>query len=166
MNPEYLREKTNLDDFFNPWIIVIGCLNDKSGKTLEEIYKPFNCPISYVSLREAEIQKYIHNIFNACKISFFNEMRMICDEINVDADKVFELVVKSAEGSWNHKYGIGNFGPYGGSCLPKDTTAFLDWFKKEIKTVSSMPVLEGVIEVNEMVKEKQNNSKSNNVPKR
>jgi len=29
-----------------------------------------------------------------------------------------------------------------------------------------MPVLEGVIEVNEMVKEKQNNSKSNNVPKR
>lgn len=155
MNPEYLREGSNEEDFKNPWIITIGELDTKSGKSLEKIYGSRKCPIVHISLIEAEMQKYVHNIFNACKISFFNEMRMICDTIGVDANKVFELVAKSAEASWNQTYGIRNFGPYGGSCLPKDTTAFLSWAKKELS--SDMPLLEAVIRVNETIKGKQSN---------
>ena len=155
MNPEYLREGSNEEDFKNPWIITIGELDARSGQALEEIYGPRKCPIVRTSLREAEMQKYVHNIFNACKISFFNEMRMICEKINIDSDKIFELVSKSAEGSWNQKYGIRNFGPYSGSCLPKDTTAFLSWTKKELS--SDMPLLEAVINVNETLKTKNKN---------
>ncbi|HCR36362.1 MAG: UDP-glucose dehydrogenase (Ugd-2) [Candidatus Nomurabacteria bacterium GW2011_GWB1_35_20] len=155
MNPEYLRENSNEEDFKNPWIIVIGELDIKSGKVLDEIYGPRDCPIIHTSIKEAEAQKYIHNLFNACKISFFNEMRMVCEAIKVDTDKVFELVAQSAEGSWNQKYGIRNFGPYGGSCLPKDTTAFLAWAKDKLG--KSLPLLKAVIRVNEIIKEKRSN---------
>lgn len=154
MNPEYLRENSNEEDFKNPWIIVIGELDGRSGDALEKIYGPHECPIIRTSLKEAEMQKYVHNLFNACKISFFNEMRTICDSAKVDADKVFELVAKSAEASWNPKYGIRNLGPYGGSCLPKDTTAFLSWARKTL--THPMPLLKAVIRVNEITKEKYN----------
>ena len=157
MAPEYLREASNEEDFKNPWIIVIGELDAKSGETLEKMYRPHECPIVHTSIKEAEMQKYVHNIFNACKISFFNEMRTVCEAVEVDADKVFELVVKSAEGSWNPKYGIRNFGPYSGSCLPKDTTAFLSWARKNL--ANSMPLLKAVIKVNEITKEKYNGLK-------
>jgi len=154
MNPEYLREVSNEEDFKNPWIITIGELDRRSGEMLEEICNHSSCPIVHVSLKEAEIQKYAHNLFNACKISFFNEMRIVCEAVNVDADKVFELVAKSAEASWNQKYGIRDFGPYGGSCLPKDTTAFSAWAKEELE--NPMPLLKAIIKVNEIVKEKYN----------
>lgn len=159
MNPEYLRENNNEEDFNNPWIIVIGELDVESGKILEDIYTPVprNCPIIRISIKEAEIQKYIHNLFNASKISFFNEMRMICDDIGVNADIVFKLVSMSAEASWNPQYGIRDFGPFGGTCLPKDTTAFLTWAKDELK--KSMPLLRAVIKVNETIKEKYNGFK-------
>ena len=151
MNPEYLREDSSEEDFKNPWVILIGELDTKSGDVLEKIYSPHDCPISRTSLKEAEMQKYVHNLFNACKISFFNEMRMICEAIKVDADKVFELVAKSAEASWNPQYGIRDLGPYSGSCLPKDTVAFLSWAKKNL--VNPMPLLRAVIRVNEIIKE-------------
>ena len=154
MNPEYLRENSNEEDFKNPWIILIGELNAKSGEMLDEIYGPHSCPIIHTSIKEAEAQKYVHNLFNACKISFFNEMRMVCEAVDVNADKVFNLVAESAEASWNPKYGIRNFGAYGGSCLPKDTTAFLAWAKNELR--KSMPLLRAVIKVNAITKDKRN----------
>lgn len=157
MNPEYLREVSNEEDFKNPWIITIGELDRRSGEMLEKICCHYDCPIAHVSLREAEIQKYAHNLYNACKISFFNEIRMICRAIDVNADKVFELVAKSAEASWNPKYGIRDLGPYGGSCLPKDTVALLSWAKEKLE--DSMPLLKAIIKVNEITKEKYNSLK-------
>ena len=150
MNPEYLREISNEEDFKNPWIITIGELDSKSGEILEQLYSNYECPIFRVPLKEAEIQKYVHNLFNACKISFFNEMRMVCNMIDANADKVFALVAQSAEASWNREYGIKDLGPYSGSCLPKDTTALLTWAKENLDT--EMPLLQATIKVNESLK--------------
>jgi len=149
MNPEYLREKNAEEDFKSPWIITIGSLDEHSKQFLTEIYQDFNCPIHQLSLREAEAQKYIHNLFNAVKIAFFNEMRMVCDLIDVDPDRIFEITADSAEGSWNKKYGIKNFGPFNGACLPKDAQAFLTWSKK---FNIHMDVLNGAIDSNEKFK--------------
>ena len=155
MNPEYLRENRNEEDFKNPWLVTIGELDSKSGEAIEGIYDPHKCPIIHLPLEAAEMQKYVHNLFNACKISFFNEMRVVCEAVNVDADKVFELVVKSAEAQWNPQYGIRDFGAYGGTCLPKDTTAFMAWAKDELG--KSMPLLRAVIRVNDITKERKMN---------
>jgi len=145
MNPEYLREKSSLEDSLNPWLIVIGMLDEKSGEILAEVYKDFRCPLSFTSLEEAEIQKYVHNLFNALKITFYNEVRQVCNELGLDADVVFPLVAISCEGMWNPGYGIKDFGPFDGMCLPKDTQAFLSWARDH---KFKMPLLKTAIKIN------------------
>lgn len=128
MNPEYLREESAYEDSLNPWMILIGEYDKKSGDMLELVYKDkFNCPLYRCELKEAEMQKYVHNLFNAAKITYYNEMRQIANKIGVDADKIFKYTALSCEGMWNPKYGIRNKGPFDGSCLPKDTQAFFHW---------------------------------------
>lgn len=150
MNPEYLREESAVDDFAHPRLITIGVLDDATKRTLAEVYQPFNKPVNWLSPVEAEAQKYVHNLFNACKISFFNEMRLVCQETGIDADKIFPLVARSAEGNWNPAYGTKNLGPFSGSCLPKDTSAFLNWAEDNLKT--PLTLLKAVIDVNERLK--------------
>ena len=66
--------------------------------------------------------------------------------MNMDNKKIMETVVKSCEGIWNHPYGTKDKGPYGRSCLPKDTKALSTWAKeKGYKT----EVLNAAINVNE-----------------
>lgn len=151
MNPEYLREKTSEKDFMRPWIIVIGELDQKSGETLAKIYESYKCPVHRIALKEAEMQKYVHNLFNAVKITFYNEMRMICQALDLDADKIFRITADSAEGSWNKEYGIRDFGPFAGSCLPKDTSAFSSWSKEKLG-VNKTRLLNTAIAVNETLK--------------
>jgi len=127
MNPEYLREKTAYEDALKPWVILIGEYDKRSGKTLEEVYKNFKCPVYRSTIQEAEFQKYVHNLFNAVKITFFNEMREIGKKAKLGTKKIFETTAFSAEGMWNPKYGIRDLGPFSGNCLPKDTRAFLKW---------------------------------------
>lgn len=153
MNPEFLREATAEQDFMHPWIVVIGSGDPRVAKTLEDLYRPFNAPIVHMSIKEAEMMKYVHNIYNANKIAFFNEMRSIAEKIGVDADKIFPAVTDSAEASWNKRYGTRNLGPFDGSCLPKDTLAFLTWADEQLG--KKMPVLNAVIRSNEDLKERQ-----------
>ena len=89
------------------------------------------CPVYRVPIREAEFQKYAHNLTNALKISFFNELRRVAVAIGVDAERVFALVAQSSEAMWNAEYGTHDLGPYGGACLPKDLEAFLLWADRE-----------------------------------
>jgi nucleotide sugar dehydrogenase len=127
MQPEYLRENTAKSDFERPWFVLIGELDKKSGAVIEKIYKPFNAPIEHCSIEEAEIQKYVHNVYNAVKIAFFNEMRIIINQKGWDANRVFLATAESCEGMWNTTYGLRDYGPFDGSCLPKDTRALIEW---------------------------------------
>jgi UDPglucose 6-dehydrogenase len=127
MQPEYLREKTANEDFARPWFILIGQLDDKSGDVLDKIYRNFDAPIERCTLDEAEFQKYVHNVYNAAKIAFFNEMRLIANKEGWSADRVLRATAESCEGIWNPMYGLRDFGPFDGSCLPKDTRALLQW---------------------------------------
>lgn len=146
MNPEYLREKNAEEDFKNPWLVTIGSLDKKTEDFMREVFKDYKCPIHYVSLAEAEMQKYVHNLFNAIKIAFFNEMRTACDLIGINPDYIFEITADSAEGFWNKKYGLRNLGPFDGMCLPKDTQAFLSWAEKK---GIEMDLLKGAISSND-----------------
>lgn len=150
MNPEFLREVSAEKDYANPWLVVIGSDDKLSGLLLGKIYEGFGAPIMYMSLKEAEMMKYVHNLLNATKISFFNEMRLVGERLDIDSDLVFKAVIKSAEAMWNPDYGIRNFGPFGGSCLPKDTMAFFTWAQENLNF--KMPVLWGTIETNELIK--------------
>lgn len=161
MNPEYLREQTATEDFLNPWIIVIGEYDRRSGDLLNALYRGFPCPVHRVSVREAELQKYIHNLYNAVKISFFNEMRGVSKQISIDAERIFPLVARSAEGMWNPEYGIRPLGPFAGSCLPKDTNAFLSWARDRSLEVS---LLETAVHSNDALRTRTAGVLADHVP--
>lgn len=154
MNPEFLREKSAESDFLHPWIIVVGANDESSHAMLKILYGVVSCPYIALAIREAEMEKYVHNLFNACKIAFFNEIRNVCEQVGINADRVFNAVKYSAEGSWNVSYGTKDKGPFSGSCLPKDTQAFFYWTTNDLHM--SMPVLSGEIEENELEKKERN----------
>jgi UDPglucose 6-dehydrogenase len=71
--------------------------------------------------------KYINNAYNAVKISYFNEVHAICEALGIDSNLVGAAVARTAESMWNPLYGTRGGVPYGGACLPKDTTAFMQF---------------------------------------
>lgn len=127
MQPEYLREATAAEDFERPWFVLIGEYDRQSGDLLDKLYRGFDAPIHHCTLEEAEIQKYVHNTYNAVKIAFFNEMRLAIKHFAGDAEKVFLATAESCEGIWNPMYGLRDYGPFDGSCLPKDARALAQW---------------------------------------
>jgi UDPglucose 6-dehydrogenase len=149
MNPEFLRELSAEQDFMDPRVIVIGALDERSDAALRRLYAGWpDVPVVSMSLRDAELTKYTSNLFNAAKISFFNEMEQICQAFDADARNVFGAVVHGAEGLWNPAYGTRGLFPYGGACLPKDTVGFLG-FARERGLGDQMLLLQATIETNE-----------------
>jgi len=149
-HPEFLREVSALEDFIKPWIIVAAASDHQADRAFRQLYQPISdqteASLVMTDLRAAEMVKYAHNLFNATKISFTNEIWSVCREIGIDGNTVMDIVSQSAEGMWNPRYGIRGGLPYGGSCLPKDTLAFLH-FAREQEIDTSL--LQAVIQVND-----------------
>ena len=130
MNPEFLRAVTNEQDFARPWITIAGSSDPRTANVLTELYKPFGSLIVHCTPTEAEMIKYVNNVFNAVKISYFNEVYAICQELGIDGHLVGAAVARSAESMWNPLYGTRGGVPYGGACLPKDTVAFMQFVRE------------------------------------
>lgn len=152
MQPEFLRSHSSENDFLNPRITVIGEFDKQSGDVLEKLYADrFEGQIFRVDLKTAEFMKYVHNCFNAAKISFSNEMWLIGEKLGIkDPNLALKLATISAEGYWNPEYGtVGGF-PYAGHCLPKDSRAFLSFVRKARVDAS---LLSAAVKVNSQVEE-------------
>ena len=124
MNPEFLRENYAQYDFENPARIVIGELDKRSGDTLANLYEPFKAPTFRVDLDSAEMIKYAANLFLATKISFFNEIFLLCEKAGLSASVVSEIVAMDPRIG---TYGVRGGQPFGGKCLPKDLEALIDF---------------------------------------
>ncbi len=125
MNPEFLRQRSNVEDFERPWITVLGTSDRLTADILGNMYKPFGSLTVNCTPTEAEMIKYVNNIYNAVKISYFNEVNAICEQLGIDGKLVGATVARSAESMWNPLYGTRGGVPYGGTCLPKDTVGFM-----------------------------------------
>jgi UDPglucose 6-dehydrogenase len=148
-NPEFLREGAAITDFIRPDRVVIGIENERAEKVLRELYRPINlieAPIFSTDLESAELIKYAANAFLATKISFINEMSVLCEEVGADVHAVAKGM--GLDGRIGRKFLHAGPG-YGGSCFPKDTQA-LSRIAQE-NGVSSR-IVEAVIEVNEAQK--------------
>ena len=125
-NPEFLRAASADEDFRWPWMTVIGASNKRVQERLAGLLAPFGGELRVFDQPEtAEMVKIVHNVFNATKISFWNEIWRVCQEVGIPHEEVATTVAKSAEGSFNINYGIRGGAPYGGVCLPKDTNGML-----------------------------------------
>ena len=150
MNPEFLRENSSLNDFLNPPRVVIGEYDKKSGDILEKLYSPFNCSIIRTDLDTAEMIKYAANLFLASKISFFNEIYMVCQKLGLDPKVVSEAASLDPRIG---KYGTCGGLPFGGKCFPKDLHAFISYAKSR---GLNHKILEAVKEVNQIMKSLNN----------
>ncbi len=139
-NPEFLREGTAIEDFFNPPKTVIGTLKNQSAKLPEKLYEKIDAPLFITTIKEAEMVKYVDNIFHALKISFANEIGRISKEIGIDSRKIMEIFTSDTRLNISPYYLKPGFA-FGGSCLPKDLRAINDFSKKndiEIPIISNI----------------------------
>ena len=121
-NPEFLREGSAVEDYYNPPVTVLGSDNKKALNVLSKIYAKVNGPIEIVDIKVAEIIKYVNNSYHALKITFANEVGNICKRIGIDSHEVMRLFCMDKQLNISSYYFKPGFA-YGGSCLPKDLKA-------------------------------------------
>ncbi|HEY3109657.1 MAG TPA: UDP-glucose/GDP-mannose dehydrogenase family protein [Chloroflexota bacterium] len=119
-HPEFLREGSAIEDFFQPDRVVVGSPDRATAETVAALYARLRCPTLIVDRRTAELIKYASNAFLATRISFINEIARICERIGVDVKDVAKgMGLDRRIGPRFLEAGIG----YGGSCFPKDVKA-------------------------------------------
>jgi UDPglucose 6-dehydrogenase len=126
-NPEFLRQKSALEDFFEPGRVVIGEGTKNSSVPLVEIFRALTRNIIITGYEEAEMIKYASNGFLALKISYFNEIAMVCKMLGIDDKTVSRGVALDRRIG---AYGVIGGMPFGGACLPKDTAALASFLRK------------------------------------
>jgi UDPglucose 6-dehydrogenase len=131
-SPEFLTEANSFEDFKNQSRIIIGgdpatkCAGAKRVKRMFRKAFP-SIPIIITKSETAETVKYFTNCFLATKVSFANEMKQICDGIDVDFDKVVEYALYDERFGKSHLSVPGPDGSlgFGGHCFPKDLNAVM-----------------------------------------
>lgn len=144
-HPEFLREGTAVDDFYDPPKIVVGERFDGAASRLWELYEEFDAPRFSPSIEAAEAVKYVDNAFHALKVTFANEVGQFLKAHGVDSRDVMDIFRQDTKLNISPKYLRPGFS-FGGSCLPKDLRA-LTWAAKE-KGIG-LPMLDDILFSNE-----------------
>ena len=148
-NPEFLTEANFIQDFKNQNRIILG--GDRKGTNkVRQLYSRIfpKATIVKTGAKHAEMVKYLTNTFLATKVSFANEMYNICQQLDLDYDKVVEYATydeRLGKSHWAVPGPDGDLG-YGGHCLPKDLSAIINEFE-------TLGLLEAVENVNDQVRE-------------
>jgi UDPglucose 6-dehydrogenase len=144
--PEFLKEGSALSDFLRPDRVVIGDDRDWAGDAVVKLYEPFDAPLVRTDIASAEMIKLASNAYLATKISFINEIAVVCEETGADVLKVAEgMGLDDRIGPKFLRAGIG----WGGSCFGKDVTALK---KLAANTGYQFQLLNASLEVNELQK--------------
>lgn len=165
-NPEFLTARTAEEDFHNQSHIVLG-RSDSCPNQYLDLLKNFyikyypNAKISVCSSLESESMKIFCNSFYSVKIQFFNELYDFCQKINIDFEKVKDLML---ENNWINPMHTDVPGPdgnlsYGGMCLPKDSEALLNCMK-DFGSING--ILEASIKERNLMRKDNNLIRENN----
>ena len=122
-NPEFLREGTAVSDFLEPDRIVVGGDSPEAFRMMRRLYDPIvkrEEAFMTMNWESAELTKYAANAMLAARISFMNEMTILCEGYGADIEDIRKGIGSDFRiGPAFLKAGCG----YGGSCFPKDVAA-------------------------------------------
>jgi UDPglucose 6-dehydrogenase len=147
-NPEFLREGAAIGDFMRPDRVVIGTDpgDDQALAILKDLYRPLylnETPFVETNIHTAELSKYAANAFLATKISFVNELSVLCESIGGDVQAIARVM--GLDNRIGKKFLHAGPG-YGGSCFPKDTLSAAHFARRLGHELS---IVEATIRVNE-----------------
>ena len=130
--PEFLTAANAKHDFVNADRTVIGLPDYSDEKYLnltQELFEECfpNIPIFTMSSCESELVKYTANCFLATKVMFFNTVKLLTEERELNYDRVLSGVLSDIRIGDSHTKVPGPDGDYGfgGTCFPKDVNAFI-----------------------------------------
>lgn len=143
--PEFLRESTAIEDYYDPGLIVFGALDKGTADILTEINQDLPCEIKVVDVRTAEMVKYTSNTWRAVKVTFANEIGNIAKASGLDGQTVMEILCSDTKVNISSYFMRPGFA-FGGSCLPKDVRAL-----RHLASTQGTPahLLNAVLEANE-----------------
>jgi UDPglucose 6-dehydrogenase len=128
--PEFLRERCAYEDFMeNNKICLVGTNNEKAFNIIKKIHENISDTFKMVKPIEAELTKYMQNVYNTYRILFANGMYEICKYNDVEYNSVLEsLLVRNELDSKYMRCNENIRGP-SGPCLVKDSLAFNQYVK-------------------------------------
>ena len=141
-NPEFLREGTAIEDFFQPDRIVLGGNDPKKLSILSELYKGFDAELIETDPISSQLIKYLANTYLPLRLSFVNEAARLIDHSNGNQVDVLKGI------GLDSRIGSHYFRPspaWGGSCFPKDLIE-VNNFYKEGEVI--LPIISNIIESN------------------
>tara|TARA_B100000212_G_scaffold299163_1_gene243747 strand:- start:1141 stop:1977 length:837 start_codon:yes stop_codon:yes gene_type:complete len=132
-SPEFLTERTAKLDMLTQARIVLGGKKNITSvvkKLFEQRFK--NRHIIETNSTTAEYIKYMNNTFFATKVSMMNEFKLLADKIGVEWDKALYGFASDGRVGDSHLHVPGPDGRkgYGGTCFPKDVSAFITFAKE------------------------------------
>ena len=143
-NPEFLREGTAIEDFFQPDRIVIGGDDPEKLLVLRELYKGFDAELIETDPISSQLIKYLANTYLPLRLSFVNEAARLIDYSNGNQEDVLKGV------GLDSRIGSHYFRPspaWGGSCFPKDLIEVNNFYKEGEVT---LPLISNIIESNDI----------------
>ena len=149
-NPEFWKEGNAIADFMRPDRVVVGVDSKRAEALMQKLYKPFmvnKYRIIITDIPSAEMTKYAANAMLATRISFMNEIALLCDEVGANVNAVRKGI--GADDRIGSRFLYAGCG-YGGSCFPKDVKALI---KTAEENHCDMQILKAVERVNESQKE-------------
>lgn len=144
INPEFLREGTSIVDFHNPPFTLIGADDAETADIVQRLYSHLSAPVMTVGIKEAEMVKYACNCFHGLKVSFANEIGVLCKAFGIDSHRVMKVFCQDTKLNLSPYYLKPGFA-FGGSCLPKDLRAIM--YKAKTADVE-VPVLNAILASN------------------
>ncbi len=122
-NPEFLKEGTAVQDCLNPDRIVVGGESPEAFRMMRRMYDPLvkrEENFMTMNWESAELTKYAANSMLAARISFMNELTILCEYYGADIEDIRKGMGSDTRiGPAFLRAGCG----YGGSCFPKDVAA-------------------------------------------
>ena len=123
--PEFLKERCAYDDYMhnNP-ICLVGTEDKEVFEIIKKIHLPISKEFKMVKPIEAELTKYMQNVYNTYRIIFANGMFEICKHNDVIYDSILESLLIRKEMDAKYMKCNKNIRGPSGPCLVKDSLAF------------------------------------------
>jgi UDPglucose 6-dehydrogenase len=151
-NPEFLTEKNAIQDYNTQNRIILGGEFDLISEVKNIFSNVFpSAEIILIGSTEAEMVKYLTNTFLSVKVSFANEIYLLCNKLSIDYDTIIKYAKydsRLGESHWAVPGPDGDFG-FGGHCFPKDLSALLH-ISDKLGTVNNL--LHAAKKTNEIVR--------------